>query len=95
MSIKTMLLGAAALAGAALPGVANAQYYGGQTYRDGYYGRYYGNDNRDYDRHAERRFEQRRRWEERERRHEWERHHRFHDRFDRGYEYDRGDGYDR
>ena len=93
MSIKTMILGIAAVASVALPGAASAQNYGGYGYgygNGGYHGQSYDRDDRrDYreDRHDRRRWEQRRRWEERQRRREWQhaRHH--HDRDDRGYRY--------
>lgn len=89
MSFKTMILGVAAAAAVALPGVASAQSYGGygggyrgqsHGYDQGYHGRY---DARD-DRHDRKRWEQRRRWEEKQRRREWQRAHR-HGGYDRDY----------
>ena len=87
MSIKTMILGVAAIASVALPGAASAQRYG-YGYGAGYYGqRFDGYDDR-YDRHERHRWEQRRRFEERERRREWERRQRYYDHYNRGYERD-------
>lgn len=95
MSIKTLILGVAAVASVALPGVASAQSYygyGNGGYGNGYYDRGYGDRDgyRDYrdDRHAEHRYEQRRRWEERQRRNYWKHLHHDRERYDRdGYGY--------
>ena len=90
MSIKTILLGLAAVVSVSAPGVAAAQSYGYgyNNYGSGYYGnRYDDRGGYHYDRHERHRWEARRRWEERERRREWERAHRYHGRYDG---YDRG-----
>jgi hypothetical protein len=94
MSIKSMILGVAAIASVALPGAASAQYGRGYGQGGGYYGQSYGHQGGyDYrgDRHDRKRWEQRRRWEEKQRRREWQRAHRHHDRYDdrydRGYRY--------